>query len=1145
MNNPIDSMLEAIFRRTGLKRIDGNALYAYRIETAELLQLRHDLRQELLRNPCPAGSDVCAAFFLFAAEWFRRNHEDGPWKWEPIFEIGLGLTGESLRRANTQVNRSRMVELGLQWWNLPLVETEGSTRYLVSLACQGGLPLKTLKKDNGNLKRFFEDSLAHHERWPTEPLNDVVSSRAQELPVSLNNDVVIQLGVLIVAAVAKLRRDSRAASESSGTRMAYLDQHCPRWRDSLPLRLDEDDQEPLQLLMGLLDKKPVRSATDDFPKVETMLTISYSSATVSRNLSAGTCIEEEGLARFLGLSDKQDLRPRMTLCLTAGCVRTPVAKLAKRATGSEFVVNAIQGHVAGPAALKEVRVTAASGADFTPPMPLTGGQELGDLPWIFAETDDGKSSIRLIGLGSVRTTRESVIVVVPVNARCHCEGSAEELPQGIDGRKIVRVSGDLVMSVEDTVFRVRTKQLEESASCFWLTGRQVSCGIGGSVVWAGVPRILEVASDGTVQEVASRSIQWKYEIGGAWSSGFSGCIGRVKTRIVRDGVTVFQQYVDVFPHEFSTKVLPVDTRAGRLVFRGIGSKAKLFVQPHGNLNSEVISTATEATLTCKVTSGERPDFIQVRFVFENQGASEIQVPCPTTWIGLVDAGRQVYAQGRPVPLSVLNHLTLRVISPRAQMPELVSGSRATFLGRLRQADKEAEGIFELPMSVVATRISGIMSATSDMDDVVSLGIRQGNSTEPIFRFSVSRYPGSVEKVQQSFAEADSAAFTDIFLPDNEVLALRISDHQLRMELAPLARPDKPYMNDECRQIAPYRWRIFHDQLQPGPCLVTPWLDDFTCLRPLRISVKTESEATESTPNDPGSVEAFERTSGLWNRDVRRAGWKNLVEDLSENFEAAAWTRIDALLNASIHRPLTTFEAITTLVQNPMAMARIGITHAGKQWVWDRMEELPFLWCLIPIHCWVKAALRIRQSSRARLALGGFSDEQIDELLLSQLRNFLEGGVGRPAVLSTATLCLPFADSTIPQDPNYHLLLPGSRQGLLHERDRARTRLISAHDGIDTRISWPHYEVPIARELLDDVRHIFISDCHENQGAVLNGPAAAAGHSVYGVPVTEEQLTRFQELRGIDPEWFDRCFEITSCLLAGQRFMQNRNWIKEA
>lgn len=1142
----VDEVLSSILRRRGLNRKDSVPLYALRLNFDDVNSLRALLTTEFRIDPRPGRSDLCAGFCLFAAEWFRRNHEDGPWKWELIFQSGLGLTGEALRAVNTQANRSRMVQVGMQWWNLPLVETEHATEYLVSLACQGGLPLRTLKKDNGNLKRFFEECLAHHEQWPTEPLNDVVTSIGQRtLPVSLRNEFVVELGVLMISAVAKLRRESRGASENAHARIDYLNQHCGQWQDTLPLRLDEGDQEPLELLLGLLGKKPVKAASEMFPKVDTTLTLSYSTAIVSRSLSAGSRIEEEGLAKFLGLTQNEALHSRLLLHLTSGNLRTPVAKLAKRATGSEFTINLTGQELKGPEALQEVRVTAAYLSEFTLPASITGGQELGDVPWIFSEIEEGKTSCRLMGLGSLRTRQESVLVVLPLTAAWESTDSVAELPQSIEGRRIVRVRGSIDVCLDDAVFRIRTKQTEESASVFLLTGRQACCGIGGSIVWAGVPRVLEVANDGMVQEVAPRLLQWRYEDAGRteWQSGFYGCLGRVRVRLLRDGITVFQQSLDVFPRDFSVRIQPGNVTEGRVVLRGLGA-AKCYLMPDERITGEVHTNETEKAIRIKVVSGQRPDYIQVRAVFEGHSSTEFRMPCPTTWVGLLDAAGRVSPQGRPVPLSALSHLTLRVISPRVQVPRLVAINQSRFVANLRTSEKDSAGIFELPMSSVAARVSGMMSASSDMDDEVSLGVLHGISTEPVFRVAVSRYPGSLEKERSSFSESETTESTDVFLTEETISSLRINENQIRIELAPLSSPDKPYTGDECRQIAPFRWRVFHDRLQPGPCLITPWLNDFTCLRPLRITVRTEPRDSRVHAGVPGSIDEFERISMIWDREARRSEWATYIAQISSDFEAPGWTRIDAMLKASIHRPLTTFEAIVALANNPMAMARIGIIHAGKQWVWDRMEELPFLWCLIPISCWVSAALSIRRSMRAPLIQSGFPESQVDQILLLQLRSFLEGNVGRPAVLSTAAMCLSFADRNIPQDPNFQLLLPSSRRSLLAARDLERTRLVSPQDGTDILVSWPQYDVPIAPDLRNDVKDVFISDCDKNQQAVVNGPAAAAAHSVFGVPVTEEQLQRFQELRGINPLWFDRCFEITSCILAGQRFAKNPNWILE-
>ena len=75
-NTQIRECLEAIIQRAGLDRSQGHPLYAYRTTAEELASLRDDLRSELSVRSYLRGHVECAAFCLFAAEWFRRRHTD-------------------------------------------------------------------------------------------------------------------------------------------------------------------------------------------------------------------------------------------------------------------------------------------------------------------------------------------------------------------------------------------------------------------------------------------------------------------------------------------------------------------------------------------------------------------------------------------------------------------------------------------------------------------------------------------------------------------------------------------------------------------------------------------------------------------------------------------------------------------------------------------------------------------------------------------------------------------------------------------------------------------------------------------------------------------------------------------------------------
>jgi hypothetical protein len=70
-------IVSALLRRNGLEKPDGRALYAYRVTDREQELLAESLAHEFRNQTELKGDLACAAFCLFAAEWFCRTHETG------------------------------------------------------------------------------------------------------------------------------------------------------------------------------------------------------------------------------------------------------------------------------------------------------------------------------------------------------------------------------------------------------------------------------------------------------------------------------------------------------------------------------------------------------------------------------------------------------------------------------------------------------------------------------------------------------------------------------------------------------------------------------------------------------------------------------------------------------------------------------------------------------------------------------------------------------------------------------------------------------------------------------------------------------------------------------------------------------------
>ncbi|HHO54719.1 MAG TPA: hypothetical protein ENK18_28565, partial [Deltaproteobacteria bacterium] len=139
------------------KAPDGREIYRYRLPDERYHELRRYLRESLRSGLGSTSRENQALFCVFSAEWWRREHECGPWSWEGI-RGALGLGGEPYTAI------ARAAESGLDLLKRPVLRSErGDRRWLVTLACEGGLPLRRLDVEGARLRAYFRDVLEHLE----------------------------------------------------------------------------------------------------------------------------------------------------------------------------------------------------------------------------------------------------------------------------------------------------------------------------------------------------------------------------------------------------------------------------------------------------------------------------------------------------------------------------------------------------------------------------------------------------------------------------------------------------------------------------------------------------------------------------------------------------------------------------------------------------------------------------------------------------------------------------------------------------------------------------------------------------------------------------------------------------------------------
>ena len=187
------TLLLTLLHRYGLSAPDGRLLCLYRCTDAEFSML-HTVLREAARvqwEIWPTQERVCLppCFCLYAAEWWRRNYESGPWAWHDILEsTGLGA-------AFPRQRLYRIVHQGLTYWKRPILTVASQHAFLVTLACEGGVPLKLLHRDGTHLQRYFRALLHEFQIYRRRGVSatQLAARVASVLPLSLRQEVVYEL----------------------------------------------------------------------------------------------------------------------------------------------------------------------------------------------------------------------------------------------------------------------------------------------------------------------------------------------------------------------------------------------------------------------------------------------------------------------------------------------------------------------------------------------------------------------------------------------------------------------------------------------------------------------------------------------------------------------------------------------------------------------------------------------------------------------------------------------------------------------------------------------------------------------------------------------------------------------------------------
>ena len=223
------------------------------------------------------------------------------------------------------------------------------------------------------------------------------------------------------------------------------------------------------------------------------------------------------------------------------------------------------------------------------------------------------------------------------------------------------------------------------------------------------------------------------------------------------------------------------------------------------------------------------------------------------------------------------------------------------------------------------------------------------------------------------------------------------------------------------------------------------------------------------------------------------------------------------------------------------MLGLQLRPSTRAWLWEKLEELPFLWSMVPIRSWVAAATRYVAFLLERLEGVGYDEKQIKETVTATLSGFSTATPLHCPGMACVSACLWVAGLELnPEALPLPSLQPNAVESLLQRRQAEMDRTINEHntgDEADTREKWPSPQLPFSTEIHSHLDGLVLKR-FRNEWAVLNAPAIAAAYAAYDIPPPENLILLLQQLRGVDPAWFDCAHQTALFVLCGKRLDQD-------
>lgn len=1126
-------LLHRILARNDLQRPDGRMLCKYRCAPDEFKAIEEYFRETVSYTfTFPQHDQIFGALFcMYAAEWWRQNYSGRQWTYWGILE-SLG--------ADPDLNRQELygpIRGGLKYWKRYLLKVGESNAYLVTLACEAGLPLNILHSDkDSHFRRYLRNLLREFQIYGGQSITpfDLASRLGQHLPKGLKQKPLYQICGELIENVWSLQRQVGDVENP----IEKLNELCPTWRETLPLVVSDEAAEAL--LSNLVREATSLTRVKEI-RISASLLKTTSGFLLSRSISLPAYFDQKSLSEMLNFPGS-DLPYRMQIFDCGNEHPRVVCLITRRSMEGDgrFAVEVPAKESLewdGQSAAQTVYLQARFNDAAVELPQIKGSMSLSDLPWVFTSKGAG-NRWEMIGEGSLKTKHQEVVAALSVDADISMKEGHFEFLGDLEcvKRKLFRIFGHAIIDQDGIRTVIRTSAIEDDSSQYLLYGNFLTSGAYKTKVYKGFPKLQRSFEGGGTIQIQKEQLEWKARGSTeSWRSVSSECIGPVQLRFASEGEVRFIADVDIVPATCAICFIPSgNIRTGTVELSGFNlDDCGLECTGEINISKHRNDDNFRFVLSCQ---GQPPGSIPLHLLWPGHREIIFHIPYPARGVRFVGRDGRVLRSEEKVHISQLGGVLVQVMEPEkignrylieaSVLSKKINYSNYQLKSEGPYLTEVTPGHHEFDLRQLEERCRLLFSGTKDLDAWIRVGIISNAGDQFPQKIYIARYDMTLEPNKQT---------GEVSIPDDERTAFLNMIDNLKVRAFPLDTPEVEEM-EQLTQVSQGIWDFSPQKRATGPWLLTGWSGDWCRTRPLLWTISLEGEDGKFVNAD--HIGSIERAVCIPDTQNRFEEIDLILDRLRLEPGNCDWEKVYAYFSLTHHLPAPTFDVLVRITKKPDVAAACLLNASEDVFdvVWTGLRRLPFDWALIPVKAWIDAAKeRQKHLSDVFQEVSTITQQPVEQLIFENFKKFSDRSQARfcgikPIIdlIYTTVLSKPLGETELaPLTQNAHRkILAGyciADPAQILMQDHADSYWPEIPGLIENW--WPKYKVQVPDEL-HALWRIIPSPGYRS--SVLTAPVAAAMSSAFNLHMNKYFQFNIRRLREFDRDWFDSVY---GCVLA--------------